>query len=127
MIIVRREHRVLVQGITGKQGSFWTEKMLACGTRVVAGVNPKRAGQLHLGVPVFASAEEAMAQAPFDTAVMFIPPALAEAAAVDACRAGAKLLVILTEHIPTRDVMAIHRAAALAGTRILGPNTAGLV
>jgi succinyl-CoA synthetase alpha subunit len=127
MIIARREHRVLVQGITGKQGTFWTEKMLACGTRVVAGVNPRRAGELHLGVPVFASAEAAMLQAPFDTAVMFIPPAMAREAALDACRAGAKLLVILTEHIPARDVMAIHAAAAPAGTRAVGPNTAGLV
>jgi succinyl-CoA synthetase alpha subunit len=127
MIIVRREHRVLVQGITGKQGTFWTEKMLSCGTRVVGGVNPRRAGELHLGLPVFASAEEAMGRAPFDTAVMFIPPAMAKEAALDACRAGAKLLVILTEHIPLHDVMAIHAAAARAGTRIVGPNTAGLV
>jgi succinyl-CoA synthetase alpha subunit len=127
MIIVRKEHRVLVQGITGKQGTFWTEKMLSCGTRVVGGVNPKRAGEAHLGVPVFTSAEEAMAKAPFDTTVMFIPPSMAKDAALDACRAGAKLLVILTEHIPLHDVMAIHAAAARAGTRIVGPNTAGLV
>jgi succinyl-CoA synthetase alpha subunit len=127
MIILRREHRVLVQGITGKQGSFWTEKMLSCGTRIVAGVNPKRAGELHAGVPVFASAEQAMAEAPFDIAVMFIPPPMAKDAALDAIRAGAKLLVVLTEHIPARDVMAIHAAAGRAGTRILGPNTAGLV
>jgi len=127
MIIVRKEHRVLVQGITGKQGTFWTEKMVACGTRVVAGVNPKRAGETHIGLPVFASAQEAMGQAPFDTAVMFIPPSMAKDAALDACRAGAKLLVILTEHIPARDVMAIHAAAAAKETRIVGPNTAGLV
>jgi succinyl-CoA synthetase alpha subunit len=127
MIIVRREHRVLVQGITGKQGTFWTEKMLSCGTRVVGGVNPRRAGELHLGVPVFASAVEAMEGALFDTAVMFIPPSMAKEAALDACRAGARLLVILTEHIPLHDVMAIHAAAARTGTRIVGPNTAGLV
>lgn len=127
MIIVRKEHRVLVQGMTGKQGTFWTEKMIACGTRVVGGVNPKRAGEQHLGVPIFASAEDAMGKAPFDTAVMFIPPSMAKDAALDACRAGAKLLVILTEHIPMHDVMAIHAAAARSGTRIVGPNTAGLV
>ena len=90
MIIVRKEHRVLVQGITGKQGTFWTEKMLSCGTRIVGGVNPKRAGELHLGVPVFASAEDAASKAPFDTAVMFIPPSMAKDAALDACRAGAE-------------------------------------
>ena len=111
MIIHRREHRVLVQGLTGKQGTFWAEKMIGCGTRVVGGVNPKRAGESHIGLPVFASAKAAMESAPFDTAVMFIPPAMAKDAALDAIGAGAKSLVILTEHIPARDVMAIHAAA----------------
>jgi succinyl-CoA synthetase alpha subunit len=126
-MIPRREHRVLVQGITGKQGAFWTEKMIACGTRVVGGVNPRKAGETQCGVPVFASAEAAMREAPYDIAVMFIPPAGAEAAALDAIGAGTKLLVILTEHIPLQDVLAIHHAAKKAGTRIFGPNTAGLV
>lgn len=127
MIIHRKEHRVLVQGLTGKQGSFWAEKMLACGTTVIGGVNPKRAGETHVGLPVFASSVAAMAAAPFDTAVMFIPPAMAKDAALDAIQAGAKSLVILTEHIPARDVMAIHEAARAHGTQIIGPNTAGLV
>ncbi|GJD68389.1 succinate--CoA ligase subunit alpha [Methylobacterium gnaphalii] len=127
MIIYRQSARVLVQGITGKQGTFWTEKMMECGTQVVAGVNPKRAGETHLGVPVYASAKAAMAQTPFDVAVMFIPPAMARDAAIDAIEAGAKTVVILTEHIPARDVMAIHYAAATHHTRIIGPNTAGIV
>ncbi|MEP9349221.1 succinate--CoA ligase subunit alpha [Xanthobacter sp. KR7-225] len=127
MIIFRKHHRVLVQGMTGKQGSFWAEKMMGEGTRIVAGVNPKRAGQTHLGVPLFATAREAAREAPFDVAVMFIPPAAAKDAALDAIDAGAGLLVVLTEHIPAHDVMAMHRAAARSGTRIIGPNTAGLV
>jgi succinyl-CoA synthetase alpha subunit len=127
MIIYRKTHRVLVQGITGKQGTFWTEKMMACGTSVIGGVNPKRAGEIHIGVPVFASAAAAMHEAPFEVAVMFIPPAMAKAAAFDAIDAGAKLLVILTEHIPAHDVMAILLAARRKGTRVVGPNTAGLV
>lgn len=127
MIVYRQSARVLVQGITGKQGTFWTEKMLACGTQVVAGVNPKRAGERHLGLPVYATARDAMAETPFDMAVMFIPPATARAAATDAIEAGAKSVVILTEHIPARDVIAIHHAAARHGTRIIGPNTAGIV
>jgi succinyl-CoA synthetase alpha subunit len=126
-MIYRRGHRVLVQGITGKQGTFWSEKMMECGTAVVAGVNPKRAGETHIGVPVFASAREAMVKAPYDTAVMFIPPAMAKDAALDAIAAGAKLLVVLTEHIPAQDVMAMLLAARRSGTRIVGPNTAGLV
>jgi succinyl-CoA synthetase alpha subunit len=127
MIIYRKAHRVLVQGITGKQGTFWTEKMMACGTAVVGGVNPKRAGESHVGVPVFASAAEAMRRTPFDVAVMFIPPSMAKAAALDAIAAGAKLLVVLTEHIPAQDVMAVLLAARRKGTHVVGPNTAGLV
>ena len=127
MIIYRNSARVLVQGLTGKQGTFWTQKMLECGTRVVAGVNPKRAGESHIGLPVYATARQAMAETPFDVAVMFIPPAAAKGAALDAIGAGAKAVVVLTEHIPARDVIAIHHAARAAGTRIIGPNTAGVV
>jgi succinyl-CoA synthetase alpha subunit len=127
MIILRRHARILVQGITGKQGSFWTEKMLACGTQVVAGVNPKRAGEQHQGLPVYATAKDAMGGTPFDIAVTFIPPAAVKEAALDAIVAGTKTLVILTEHIPARDVIAIHHAARSHGTRIIGPNTAGIV
>lgn len=125
-MIVRASDQVLVQGLTGKQGSFWAEKMIGCGTRIVGGVNPRRAGETHLGLPVFATARDAMAKAPFDVSVMFIPPALAREAALDAIEAGARILVVLTEHIPMLDVMAMH-AAARGRTRIVGPNTAGLV
>src|SRR3546814_12547357 len=88
-MILRHRHRVQVQGSTGKQGTFWTEAMQACGTAVVGGVHPTKAGSVHLGVPVFASAREAAEAAPFDVTVMFIPPLAAKAAAIDACEAGA--------------------------------------
>lgn len=126
-MIVRSEDRVLVQGITGRQGRFWTEKMQAYGTQVVGGVNPKRAGETCCGVPVFSSAREAADAVGFDVSIMFIPPAAALAAATDAIESGARLLVVLTEHIPAQDVMRMHAAAAAHGTRIVGPNTAGLV
>jgi succinyl-CoA synthetase alpha subunit len=126
-MIVRKKDRVVVLGITGKQGTFWTEKMIAYGTNVVGGVNPKRAGETHVGVPIFASTGEAAKQVGADVAVMFIPPPMAKDAAVSAAEAGVKLLVVLTEHIPAQDVMAIHAAATKRGTRIVGPNTAGLV
>lgn len=124
-MIPRKEHRILVQGITGRQGTWWTEKMIEYGATVTGGVNPKKAGTEHLGVPVHASARDAAGS--FDIALMFIPPMAAKAAAVDACEAGAKLLVCLTEHIPSHDVMEMHAAARANGTRIVGPNTAGLV
>ncbi len=131
MRIVRRKHRVLVQGITGKQGTFWTERMQEYGTNVIGGVNPKKAGTEHCGLPVFASAREAMGEAKdergFDASVLFIPPLGVKDAALDAIDAGAKNLCILTEHIPIQDVMHVVAAAKEAGTHITGPNTAGSV
>ncbi len=126
-MIVRAADRVLVQGITGTQGTFWSQQMIAYGTRIVGGVNPKKAGAEHLGLPVYASAAEAGADRGFEVAVMFVPPMAARAAALDAIEAGAKLLVVLTEHIPAQDVMELIAAAKAGGTRVIGPNTAGLV
>jgi len=127
MRIVRREHRVLIQGITGKQGTFWTERMQAYGTNVIGGVNPKKAGTEHCAVPVYASAAEAMKETGFDVSVLFIPPLGVKDAALDAIEAGAKNICILTEHIPVQDVMYFMAAAKDAGTAITGPNTAGSV
>lgn len=127
-MIVRKHHRVIVQGITGRQGRFWTEHMRAYGTDVVAGVNPKRAGEECCGVPVFASVGDAVRElGAIDVSIMFIPPQAALAAAQDAITAGIKLLVVLTEHIPAHDVMRIHAVAQGTEVRIVGPNTAGLV
>lgn len=126
-MIVRNGERVLVQGITGRQGSFWSERMMEYGTRIVGGVNPKKAGTEHIGVPVFATAREAMDNGGFDHSVLFIPPLGVKDAAIDAIGAGAKGLVILTEHIPVHDVMYVMAAARETGARVVGPNTAGLV
>jgi len=126
-MIVRAGDRVLVQGMTGRQGTFWTERMQECGTRIVAGVSPAKGGTEHCGVPVYATAAEAARAAGFDYAVLFVPPAGALAAAAGACEGGARVVVVLTEHIPASDVMRLHDAARRCGTRIVGPNTAGLV
>jgi len=131
MTIVRGHHRVLIQGITGKQGTFWTDLMQQYGTKVTGGVNPKKAGTEHLGVPVYASAADAVkdqeSDGGIDASVLFIPPLGVKAAALDAIEAGIKYLCVLTEHIPVQDVMYIMAAAKDAGTRITGPNTAGSV
>ena len=126
-MIVRGGERVLVQGITGRQGTFWTERMQAYGTRVVGGVNPRRAGAEHCGVPVFASVDDAMREAGFDVSVLFIPPLGVRAAAIDALEAGGPRLVVLTEHVPVQDVMEVLAAARANGGAVAGPNTAGLV
>src|ERR1044071_1327343 len=116
-MIVRKKDRVIVLGITGKQGTFWAEKMIAYGTNVVAGINPKRAGETHVGVPIFANTSEAVKAVGGDVGVMFIPPPMAKDAAVSAAQAGIKTLVVLTEHIPAQDVMAMHAGAARHHTR----------
>ena len=126
-MIYRRGQSVLVQGLTGKQGTFWAEKMMAEGTHVVGGVNPKRAGQTHLGLPVYASAVEAARIEPCDVSVVFIPPAMARDAVIDAIDAGVKTIVLLTEHIPARDVIDIHARLRGSTSRLIGPNTAGIV
>jgi len=126
-MIVRGTDRLLVMGITGKQGTFWTERMQAYGTRVVGGTNPNKAGTLHCNVPVYATAGDAMKDAGFDVAVLFIPPLMVKEAALDAIEAGAKGLVVLTEHIPVQDVMYFVAAAKERSAWILGPNTAGAV
>ncbi len=126
-MIVRGADRVLVMGITGKQGTFWTERMQAYGTQIVGGTHPKKAGATHCDVLVFATARDAMKGAGFDVAVLFIPPLMVKEAAMDAIEAGAKGLVVLTEHIPVQDVMYFMAAAKERDARILGPNTAGAV
>lgn len=126
MIIPRQDTRILVQGITGKQGTFWTTNMQKYGTAVVGGVNPKRAGTMHLGVPVYGSAKEA-GDCEFDASILFIPPLSVKDAVLDAIEASARMVVVLTEHVPVQDVMYFVAAAREAGTQVVGPNTAGCV
>jgi succinyl-CoA synthetase alpha subunit len=130
-MILRQSDAMLIMGITGKQGTFWTERMQEYGSRIMGGVNPNKAGTEHCGVPVYASAVDAMndtsdGRGGFDVAVLFIPPMGIKAAALDAIEAGAKKMVILTEHIPVQDVMYVCAAADEAGARIIGPNTTGV-
>lgn len=126
-MIYRRGQKVLVQGITGKQGSFWAAKMMECGTDIVAGVNPKGMVDSHLGVPVFRSATEAAKHTRCDISVIFIPPTMAKNAIIDAIDAGIGTIVTLTEHIPGHDVLEIFAHARTSKSRIVGPNTAGIV
>jgi len=126
-MIVRGHETLLVQGITGRQGTFWAEKMRDYGTRIIGGVNPKKAGTKHLGLPVWGSAVDATSEQRIDVSVLFIPPLGVKGAVLDAVSAGIKKIVVLTEHIPVHDVMYFLSAASEAGTQIIGPNTAGLV
>ena len=126
-MIVRGTESVLVMGITGKQGTFWADKMRGYGTRIIGGVNPKRAGETHLDLPVWANARDAAKDTKIDCAVMFIPPMGVKAAALDAIEAGISKIVCLTEHVPVHDTMYFLAAARERGCQVIGPNTAGLV
>jgi len=126
MLVTSSEH-VLVQGLTGRQGSFWGARMAECGTTIVAGASPGRGGQEVGGVPVYNTVAEAAQHHRIDATVMFVPAMLAKNAALEAVRAGVKKIVLLAEHVPYQDTMLILAEARDAGAQVLGPNTAGLV
>ncbi|GBC71463.1 Succinate--CoA ligase [ADP-forming] subunit alpha [Candidatus Calditenuaceae archaeon HR02] len=127
-ILVDRDTRVLVQGITGRQGSFHTAEMLKYGTRVVAGVTPGKGGTEVHGVPVYDSVEEAVREHPeIDASVVFVPAAAAVDACYEAIESGIRLIVLITEGIPTHWTMQLVRYASLRGVRIIGPNTPGVI
>jgi succinyl-CoA synthetase alpha subunit len=126
-MIVRSEHAVLVQGITGKQATFWTERMRAAGTNVVAGSSPGKGGTFQFGVPVYDTARAAADATAIDVSVLFTPPQVTLGAMSDALAAGIRTIVVLAEHIPVRDVMRFLADARERGACVYGPNTAGLV
>jgi succinyl-CoA synthetase alpha subunit len=120
--------KVIVQGITGSEGSKHTRRMVAAGTDIVAGTNPRKAGQDFEGIPVFATVGEAVKETGADVAVSFIPPAFAKAAAIEAIEAEIPLLVVITEGIPVHDSTEVVNLALRKGTtRIIGPNCPGII
>jgi succinyl-CoA synthetase alpha subunit len=127
-ILVDEKSRVVIQGITGREGMARAQLMKDYGTNVVAGVTPGRGGQDVCGVPVYDSVEEAWEkQGPIDVSVIFIPAALVKNAALEAIAAGVKLLVIVPDRVPIYDVLEVARAARETGARFVGPNTLGLL
>jgi succinyl-CoA synthetase alpha subunit len=128
-IFLTGSSRVLVQGITGSEGTRHTRRMVAAGTNIVAGVTPGKGGQNVDGIPVFDSAAEAVKATGADTSVVFVPPRFAKAAVIEAIDAELALAVVLTEGIPVHDTAAFWAYAKAAGhtTRIIGPNCPGLI
>lgn len=126
-IIVNDRTRVLVQGITGNQGSFHTRQMLAYGTRVVAGVSPGKGGQTVEGVPVYETAEEVVVKHGANASVLFVPAPQAKDAAFENIQAGVEVVVIITEHIPVHDTIEIVARAQQRGVVVVGPNTFGVI
>ena len=126
-IILNKDTKVIVQGITGHQGSFHTKRMLDYGTKIVAGVTPGKGGQEIHGVPVFDSMKEAMEQTQADASVIFIPAPFVYSAAVEAIEAGVKILVIITEGVPVKDTAKIRSKAKENNVILIGPNCPGII
>jgi len=126
-IFLTADSKVIVQGITGSEGTKHTRRMVASGTNVVGGVNPKKAGTDVDGIPVFATVAEAMEKTGADVSVVFVPPAFAKAAVVEAIDAGIGLAVVITEGIPVQDSAWFWTYSQGKSTRIIGPNCPGLI
>jgi succinyl-CoA synthetase alpha subunit len=126
-IFLTADSKVIVQGITGSEGTKHTRRMVASGTNVVGGVNPKKAGSDVDGIPVFATVAEAMKETGADVSVLFVPPAFAKAAVVEAIDAEIPLAVVITEGIPVQDSAWFWEYARGKKTRIIGPNCPGLI
>ncbi len=121
------DSKIVVQGITGSEGTKHTRRMMASGTRIVAGVNPKKAGSDVDGIPVLASVAEAMESTGANVSVLFVPPAFARSAVVEAVDAGMPLAVVITEGIPVQDSAWFFQYSRGSSTRIIGPNCPGLI
>ena len=126
MILLDNDTKCLVQGITGKQGSFHTEQMLEYNTNILAGVTPGKGGQDFLGVPVFNSIEEAKEETGVNSSIIFVPAKFAKDAAFESIR-HLDLVVIISEHIPVHDSLKIMNYAREMGTTVIGPNTPGII
>ena len=126
-ILLNKDSRVVVQGITGGEGTFHTEQMLEYGTKVVAGVTPGKGGTKHLDVPVYNSVADAVSEAGANTSVIFVPPPFAADAIIEAAQAGCKLVICITEGIPTRDMVEVYEYLKNRPTRLVGPNCPGVI
>jgi succinyl-CoA synthetase alpha subunit len=125
-ILLTKETRALVQGITGKVGQVQAHWMLKAGTKLVAGVTPGRGGQQVEGLPVYDTVAEAVSKEEANASVVFVPAASARDAVIAAIDTGLRLIVIVTEHIPMRDTMEIKAHARIAGATVIGPNCPGI-
>jgi succinyl-CoA synthetase alpha subunit len=126
-ILVDKKSRVIVQGFTGGEGTFHAQQMIEYGTQVMGGITPGKGGQKHLDRPVFNTVEEAVKKTGADTSVIFVPAAFAADAIMEAAEAGIKVVVCITEGIPTLDMVMVKQYLASINTRLIGPNCPGII
>ena len=126
-VLVNKDSKVIVQGFTGSEGTFHAEQMIEYGTNLVGGVTPGKGGQSHLGKPVFNTVEEAVEKAGADVSIIFVPPAFAADAIMEAADAGIKVIIAITEGIPTKDMMMAKEYIKDKDVVLVGPNCPGVI
>ncbi len=126
-VLVNKSSKIIVQGFTGTEGSFHASQMIEYGSPVLGGVTPGKGGQLHLGLPVFNTVQEAVDAVGADTTIIFVPPAFAADAIMEAADAGIKIIITITEGIPVKDMMMAKPYAKSKGATLIGPNCPGVI
>jgi succinyl-CoA synthetase alpha subunit len=126
-VLVNKDSKIIVQGFTGSEGTFHAERMIEYGTNVVGGVTPGKGGQTHLGKPVFNMVSEAVKEVAADTTIIFVPPAFAADAIMEAADAGIKVIITITEGIPVADMIKVADFIKNRDCRLVGPNCPGVI
>ena len=126
-VLVDKNSIIIVQGFTGKEGTFHSSQMIEYGTNIVGGVTPKKGGQTHLDLPVFNSVADAIKQTNANTSIIFVPPAFAANAIIEAADAGIKVIIAITEGIPVRDMIRVNNHIKDIDTILVGPNCPGVI
>ncbi|MEO6394227.1 MAG: succinate--CoA ligase subunit alpha [Pyrinomonadaceae bacterium] len=126
-VLVNKETRLIVQGITGKEGSFHTKQMVEYGTNIVGGITPGKGGTTHDGIPVFNTVEEAVRETGANASVIYVPPPFAADAIMEAADAELPLVVCITEGIPAMDMVKVHEYLSSRSSRLIGPNCPGII
>ena len=126
-VLVNKNSRVIIQGFTGKEGTFHASQMIEYGTNIVGGVTPGKGGQTHLDRPVFNTVAAAVKEANADTSIIFVPPAFAADAIMEAAEAGIKVIICITEGVPTKDMVKVKNYISNLNCRLIGPNCPGVI
>ena len=126
-VLVDKKSKIIVQGFTGKEGTFHSIQMIEYGTNIVGGVTPKKGGQTHLDLPVFNSVADAIKETNANTSIIFVPPAFAANAIIEAADAGIKVIIAITEGIPVRDMIRVNNHIKDIDTVLVGPNCPGVI
>jgi succinyl-CoA synthetase alpha subunit len=126
-VLVNKDSKIIVQGFTGSEGTFHASQMIEYGTNVVGGVTPGKGGSIHLDLPVFNTVKDAVEQAGADTSIIFVPPAFAADAIMEAADAGIKVIIAITEGIPVADMINANNYVKERNARLIGPNCPGVI